>query len=64
MQDRKQIQREAIKVECLRRHIAIIARGQGYALHGPGVDLMCASLELLTVTDLAPFIPRNEKQAA
>lgn len=63
MQDRKQIQRDAIMAECEARHIRVEHVGQAYRLTAPGVSLLVSDLANLDVKDIAPFVPQTEKQA-
>ena len=61
--ERGRRQREAIRDEAARRNIRIIPRGRAFELRGPGIDMMCCDLAMLTEADLAPAIPRDAKQA-
>lgn len=63
MQDLKQKQREAIRLEAARRNITITARGQGYELKGVGVSIMVLDLASLASSDLMPFVSRADREA-
>ena len=62
MQDRKSVQREAIKAQCEARGIKIEERERCYLLRGPGVDLMTVELADLSETDLLPCGPRRRER--
>lgn len=54
MQDRKQLQRQAIRDACAHRGIKVTQRGGAFMLRGPDVDLWTTDLALLDAKDLQP----------
>lgn len=63
MQDRTTQQREAIKAEAARRGIKVTQRGNGWKLHGPGVDIAVSDLANLDANDLAPYQPLARRRS-